>query len=177
MTEGNLELASRFFEDVFNQGKLEIVDKLFDPSHTFHFLALPEEQSSGLDIVKDVVSLFFDVSPIFKVVIEDNIAQDDKVVIRWTGRGYPNEEIRNAISTDDQVAVAGCNIFRIEDNLITETWLFLEPHREESEWPVLRPEVQELFRTMDRRAVRRMDDETEIKVWCLIYPPQCQTSP
>jgi predicted SnoaL-like aldol condensation-catalyzing enzyme len=168
MTAENHVLASRFFEEVFNQGKLEVVDELFDSSHVFHFPALPEEQSSGVDVIKDIVSLFFEVSRDFNVGIEDEIAQEDKTVVRWVGRGSLSREMSSAISTDDRVTVAGCNLFRIEDDVIRETWLFLQPVWEESEWPVLRPEIQEQLRITNRR-----DDDVALKFWCLICPWHC----
>ena len=61
--------------------------------------------------------------PNLNVTVEDEIAEDDKVVTRWTIRGTHQGEVEEfGPPTGRQVEIQGITIHRIEDGKIVEEW-------------------------------------------------------
>ena len=83
-TETNTTIASRWYEEVFNAGKLELIDELFAPSFVDHD---PSNLLPGLEGVRQLVSMYRGTFPDLHLTIEDEITEGDKVVTRFTGRG------------------------------------------------------------------------------------------
>ena len=50
------------------------------------------------------------------------IAEDDRVMVRWTSHGTHQGESRGLPPTGKQVTNSGINIFRIADGKIVEVW-------------------------------------------------------
>ena len=89
--EDNKVVVRRWFEELFNEGNLEVADELCAPEHVLRHLSFPEEHR-GLQPVKYMVALLREVSPDLRVTIDDQIAEGDKVVTRWTASGTVQEE-------------------------------------------------------------------------------------
>lgn len=143
--EENTAIVQRFWEEVFNQGNLEVADELIARDHVLHQILLPEEKL-GPDVVKYVVLLFHNISPDIQVITQDEIAEGDKVMSRWRATGTLAPELRSATGvTGEVVRVLGMSVFRVSDGEIKETWQQLEEYRDESEAPMPRKEVQELL--------------------------------
>jgi steroid delta-isomerase-like uncharacterized protein len=60
--------------------------------------------------------------PDVQLSIEDQVAEGDKVVTRWIGRGTHQGELMGVAPTGNQVRVDGMTISRIEDGKIIEEW-------------------------------------------------------
>jgi predicted ester cyclase len=60
--------------------------------------------------------------PDFHVTIEDQIAEADKVVTRWTARGTHNGELRGPPPFGKRVILNGISIARLVGGQIVETW-------------------------------------------------------
>ena len=62
--------------------------------------------------------------PNLNVTLEDEIAEDDKVVTRWTIRVTPYQgELMGIAPTEKQIELKGITIYRIEaDKKIAEEW-------------------------------------------------------
>ena len=60
--------------------------------------------------------------PDFRVVIHDQIAEGDKVVTYKTVMGTHREEFRGIPATSQRIEFQVIDIFRIEENKITECW-------------------------------------------------------
>ncbi|HEX2740959.1 MAG TPA: ester cyclase [Rubrobacter sp.] len=155
-----MTLARRFIEEVHNGRDLDVVDELCHPDHTFHHWAIPEEQSGGLDVVKRMVSLFYEISPDFMITITDEIVREDKTASLWAGTGLLREDLRSAGSPEEQINLTGAYIHRIEDDKIIETSLVLDGYRN--------------VQPGDQVRITRIDGEdltdTEIKLGCCICP-------
>ena len=54
--------------------------------------------------------------------IEDQIAEDDKVVTRWTMRDTHEGEFRGIAPTGKQISITGIGIFRFSDGKVVESW-------------------------------------------------------
>jgi steroid delta-isomerase-like uncharacterized protein len=60
--------------------------------------------------------------PDTRMTIEDEIAEGDKVVIRWTIRGTHKGEYMGIAPTGKEVTVTGISVYRIERGKIVEDW-------------------------------------------------------
>ena len=66
--------------------------------------------------------MFFEAFPDLNVTLEDVIAEGDKVVTRWTIRGTHQGELMGIAPTEEQIALKGITIHRIEADKIAEEW-------------------------------------------------------
>jgi predicted ester cyclase len=81
----NKELYRRFLQEVFNEGRLEMVNELLSPSYVFR--DAPPGAPAGPETVKQVVTMFRSAFPDLKITIEELVAEGDKVCARATTRG------------------------------------------------------------------------------------------
>jgi steroid delta-isomerase-like uncharacterized protein len=117
--EGNKAVVRRYFEEVLNEGNIDLLDELAVPDFEEHD-PLPG-QGTGIDGLKDRVGMLRDgLAPRF--TIDDLIAEGDKVVIRWTNAGTHVGEFLGAPPTGKSFKTPGINIFRVKDGKMTESW-------------------------------------------------------
>lgn len=64
--------------------------------------------------------------PDYNVTIEDQFAEDDKVVTRWTARGTHKGRFQGITPTGRQVSVTGMTISRYVGGKIAESWVELD---------------------------------------------------
>src|SRR5919202_5581256 len=83
--EENKDIMRRYF-GVFEQGNIDLLDELLASDYLNHTPATPEVPT-GPEGVKGVVSMFRGGIPDLRVVVEDMIAEGDKVVTRYTMEG------------------------------------------------------------------------------------------
>ena len=72
MADDGKELVTRYLEEAWNNGNVDVVDELFTP-----------ELSARL---KPLISAFRAGFPDWHCVIDDFVVEGDKVVNRWTGK-------------------------------------------------------------------------------------------
>ena len=85
-TEENKALMRRIFEEIWNQGTLDLADELVDPDYVDHDPAMPEEVR-GIEGFKQFVGMYRAGASDARVVVEDMVAEGDKVATRWRSMG------------------------------------------------------------------------------------------
>ena len=119
--EENKALVLRAFAEFLNTGDTTLVDQYVAPEFVRHALdGGPDVQSP--EGVKMFVGALRAAFPDLEMVIEDIVAEDDKVVVRYTARGTHKGGFRGAAPTGNQVTWAGINIYREEGGQVMETW-------------------------------------------------------
>jgi predicted ester cyclase len=118
---GNKAVVYRFWEELFNQGNLELADEIFTSEHVVHIPSLQRDES-GPDAMKALVVLTRRLAPDIRATVEDSVAEGEKVVTSWTARGTIANEMRTVDSGDDEVTVSGMTIHHVIDDQIRETW-------------------------------------------------------
>jgi steroid delta-isomerase-like uncharacterized protein len=119
--EANKAIFRRYVQEVGNEGKLDLVDEIFDRyvSHQPDGRTLER----GPEDVKRFMGEFRQAFPDFHSTIEDQIAEGDKVVTRWTMHGTHQSEFRGIAPTGEQITVTGIGIFRFSDEgKVVESW-------------------------------------------------------
>ena len=117
--ETNTTVASRWYEEVFNAGKIELIDELFAPNFVDHD---PSNPLPGLDGVRQLVSMYRGAFPDLRLTVEDEITEGDKVVTRFTGRGTHKGPLMGIPPTGKRVTITAIDILRFENGRIAEHW-------------------------------------------------------
>jgi serine phosphatase RsbU (regulator of sigma subunit)/predicted ester cyclase len=118
--EENIALVRRFLE-ARAEGDLDAMDEIMAPDFVEHTLA--PGQHSDREGVKRAVAQFSAAFSDVRFVIEELLAQGDKVVSRVSGRGtYDRSELMGVAPTGTEVASMAIFIHRIEGGKIVEEW-------------------------------------------------------
>lgn len=117
----NKAIYRRYIQQVFNEGRVEVLDEILAPSYVYH--EAPPGTLPGADGIKQVVSMFRAAFPDLEIAIDDQIAEDDQVCSRATTRGTHQGEIFGIPATGKVVTMAGMTIVRIVDGQITDSWV------------------------------------------------------
>jgi steroid delta-isomerase-like uncharacterized protein len=118
--EENKALVRHFMEEAFGQGKPELVDDLLDPNFVRYDPYIEAGEVRGVETVKENIAWFRNVFPDLTCTIEDQVAEGDKVVSRWTLRGTHQGEFFGVPATGERVEMGGIQIDRFEGGKIVE---------------------------------------------------------
>jgi predicted ester cyclase len=119
--EQNKATFRRYVEEVGNEGKLDLVEEIFDSYLSHQPDGHAEER--GPEDVERFIGEFRQAFPDFHTTIEEQIADGDKVVTCWTMRGTQHGEFRGIVPTGEQIMVRGIGIFRFsEEGKVVESW-------------------------------------------------------
>jgi len=120
--EANKAIFSRVADEIWNQGKLEIVDELIATDYVYHN---PANSIRGTEGYKLLVTMMRSAFPDFRFnTIEDKdmIAEGDKVAGRWIATGTHKGEYMGIPPTGKKVTVEGIMISRFADGKVVEDW-------------------------------------------------------
>jgi len=118
-TEDNKAIVRRLIEEGFNQRNLAIFDELYAPDFVYY---LGSTTIQGLEPYKQFTSMSFTAFPDVHFTIEDQVAEADKVVTRWTWRGTHQGPFQGIPPTSKHVMVTGVGINRIAKGKVVENW-------------------------------------------------------
>ncbi len=119
MSEDNKMLIRRAFEDIYNQGNLVAVDEYVDGNFVIH---APSEDIHGPTGARRYIAMLREAFPDFHVTIEDQVADGDRVVTRWTAEGTHLGEFQGISPTGKRGTMTGIDIDRIADGKVVECW-------------------------------------------------------
>ena len=119
--EENKATFRRYIEEVWNRTNLEVVDEIFD-RYLSHQPDGPTLQR-GPEDVKRFVREFRAAFPDFRISIDDQIAEGDKVMVHATIRGTHQTEFRDMAPTGKHIEERGFSVFRFsEEGKVVESW-------------------------------------------------------
>jgi hypothetical protein len=123
--EENKILVRRYFEDApYNP---DVCDEIYAPSFRFHTIqhasitpqvveSTPQSEKAAYEWLRSVWSSSW------RMTVDEMIAENNRVMVRWTFYGTQDGEFSGLPPTHKQVVYSGINIFRIEDGRIAEIW-------------------------------------------------------
>jgi steroid delta-isomerase-like uncharacterized protein len=122
-TEENKALARREIEEIFNaKGNLDAAaEEIYAPNYISHQPA-GDEELRGPEAMKQFAAGLRRAYPDLEITIEDQIAEGDKVVTRFTSRGTHQGELWGIAPTGRKVEVSSVSTNRIEGGKIVEHW-------------------------------------------------------
>jgi steroid delta-isomerase-like uncharacterized protein len=121
MSAGESKATMRQYLGVFEQGNIDLLDELLAPDYTNHTPATPD-LPTGPEGVKAVVSMFRSGMPDLRVIIDDMIAEDDKVATRYTLEGTHEGELFGVPPTGRQLSIESITVERVSEGKIREHW-------------------------------------------------------
>ena len=121
----NKVLARRYFEDAPSHP--ETCDEIFAPTFQFHTIqqasitpqaieSNPQSEKAAYEWLKSVWSSNW------HMTVDELIAENDRVMVRWTFYGTQQGEYSGLPPTNKQISYSGINIFRIAEGKIAEIW-------------------------------------------------------
>jgi steroid delta-isomerase-like uncharacterized protein len=122
LIESILALARRSFDEIWNNGNLDVADELFSPDYVNHDPVSPEVPP-GPEGVKQTARMYRRAFPDLRFTIDEMLAAGDKVITRWIGEGTHRAPLRGLPASGRQVRVSGISIHRIAGGRIVETWV------------------------------------------------------
>lgn len=121
-TQDSKEVVRRSIEEAWNEEDIELVDELVAPDGVQHDPTLPD-LPRGPDAMKQSIRLYHAAFPDATIEIEQMVAEDDTVAVRWIGRGTHEGELMGVEPTGNEVEVRGIQFSRVEDGKIAESWI------------------------------------------------------
>jgi steroid delta-isomerase-like uncharacterized protein len=120
-TEENVTAARRWYDEALNQRKIEVLDEILWPEMVHHAGLFPD--AVGIDAVKGSLTPLGAGFPDIQFSVDGVVAADDKVLIRWTGRGTHTGTAFLGVATNGKpVEWSGMNAFRFACGKIIEGW-------------------------------------------------------
>lgn len=121
MSEQSRAIVRRFFEEVFSQGRLDVIDELFNDDYQDHD-PVNEQDTYGPDGVREEMAQYRAGVSDLRFTIEDQLAEGDRVVTRWVSNGTHDGELLGVAPTGRRIEVHGITIHRVADGRIQEGW-------------------------------------------------------
>jgi steroid delta-isomerase-like uncharacterized protein len=123
MAMNNEGLILRWFEEVWNQGRVETIDELLAADGIVHGLADDSENPlRGPAAFKAFHANFRGAFPDIVVSVEDTVSEGDKVVARCTVRGKHTGDSLGFAATQARIDITGVAIVRIRNGQFVEAW-------------------------------------------------------
>ena len=120
MSVGNKQVVRRWFEEVWNQQKTESIARMMTPDAVVH--GLGAGSMTGPAAFAAFQQAYVSAMPDFRIVVEDLIEEDDRVVARWRATGTLTGPGLGLTPTGKQINLLGVTIARIHDGQIAEGW-------------------------------------------------------
>ncbi len=117
----NKALARRFYDEVINQGNLDVIDELVSEDFVEHeqFPGLP---TTGREAPRAALGVFMAAFPGMQFTVDDIIAEDDKVVVRGRMAGTHQGEFMGIPATGKSFEAGFIDIIEVHDGQATAHW-------------------------------------------------------
>ncbi len=118
-TEANKALERRMFEEVWNQSEVDVLDEILSSDYVIHDPAGDFEGAAGY---KQFHAMFNAAFSNIHFTIEDQLAEGDLVVTRWTDRATHTGELMGTPATGKDILATGITVSHIVDGRVVEEW-------------------------------------------------------
>ncbi len=108
MSEENKARSWRFFEEVWNNKNLDAIDEIMAADYVGH--SIPPQLPPNREGLRHFVSMYLAAFPKTHFRLNDQIAEGNKVVTRWTAAGKHEGELMGIPATGIEATVTGITI-------------------------------------------------------------------
>ncbi len=122
MSEHNISLMRRWFDEVWNQGRLETIRELMAPDAIGVGQGGAEAAIHGPGEFQAFVERLRGAFPDIHVTVEDAFGADDKVAVRWSAAMTHQGSDLGIPASGKSVHITGISIVRLVDGQIVEGW-------------------------------------------------------
>lgn len=117
----NSQLIRRWFDQVWNQGRAEVIDQMSHPQ-TKGYGQAEHGRQIDMDEFRKLWSGLRSAFPDIHVTIHDTIEQGEKVAARWTATMTHKGEFLGFAPTGRTATITGISLQRWENGKIMEGW-------------------------------------------------------
>jgi len=123
VSEENKALVRREIEELFNHtGDLDVAEEVYAPDFVGHDPTMPEDLH-GVEAARQFAAGMRSAFPDLTCTIEDQIAEGEKVVTRWSASGtHQGETEELGPPTHNRMEITGISIERISEGKVVESW-------------------------------------------------------
>lgn len=121
----NKALVRRFYKEVYVDWNMALADQVVSPQFISHDWP---EHSIGPKAFRDYYSAIRSAVPDAKYEVDDLIAEDDKVVVRWRLIGTHKRNFRGIAPSGRSITLKGIAIYRVEHGQLMERWVVSDLH-------------------------------------------------
>jgi steroid delta-isomerase-like uncharacterized protein len=119
----NKALIQRWFEEVWNKGRADAIDEMLAADAVMH--GLSDDMNApliGPAGFKPFHETFRGAFPNIEVIVEDQVAEGEKVAARCSVRGKHTGDHLGVTASNAAVEFTGIGIARVKDGKIVEAW-------------------------------------------------------
>jgi steroid delta-isomerase-like uncharacterized protein len=120
--EENVQLMRRWFEEVWNEGRMQTIHDLLAPDVVGMGQLEDGRELRGSAEFVLLVERLRGAFPDIKIVVEDAFGSDDRVVVRWSATMTHRGDHLGMPATGKPVRLTGITIARIADHRIVAGW-------------------------------------------------------
>ncbi len=120
----NKALDRRWYEEVWNQGNVASYEELASPDLVVH--NPPPGITGDFEGVKQAISIHRTGFPDMHLELEDQLAEGDKAVSRWTVTGTHRGEWVGIPPTGKRISIEAISIQRWRGGKMVESWLAMD---------------------------------------------------
>jgi steroid delta-isomerase-like uncharacterized protein len=119
--EENKAVARREIEELYAQGNLDAAEEIFAPNYVGHDPTSGDIR--GIEGAKQFAATYRQAFPDLQPTVEDQVAEGDKVVTRFSARGTHQGETEDfGPPTGKRMEITGITIERFAEGKIVEDW-------------------------------------------------------
>lgn len=119
MSQENLALSRRAIDEVWNRGNYELLPELVANDILIHAGADTIQGPEGIQRFYESLRQAF---PDLRFTVEDQFADGDRVVTRWSARGTHRGPFQGLPATGKQIWITGIDIERFVNGKVVECW-------------------------------------------------------
>lgn len=118
-SDANIETVRRLLDEIFSQGKYELIDQLVAPDFVEHQNGV---QGSGSDALLSVAKGLRASFPDLRLEIQDVATTDDTIWVRARGRGTDTGGVAGRPPSGRSIEVDVIDVVRLRHGRIVEHW-------------------------------------------------------
>lgn len=122
----NKALVRRFYEEVYVDWNMAMVDEVVSPRFTSH--DWPEHGPTGPLAFRDYYAAIRSAVPDARYEVDDLIAEGDKVVVRWRLLGTHEGDFGGIAASGKAITLKGIAIYRLDAGMLMERWVVSDLH-------------------------------------------------
>ena len=122
LSDTNKTVSRRFLEEVWNKRNMAVLNEIIANDHVNSGPGTLPGLPTGPEGAKQFVTMYLNAFPDVHFTIDEQIAEGDKVVTRWTAHGTHKGELVGIPATGKSSTVTGINVERIVNGKIVESW-------------------------------------------------------
>ncbi len=122
MPTENTRLIYRWFEEIWNQQRADLIDEWMEPDVIAHGLGDRAADLHGIESFREFHRQFTGAFPDLRIKVEEVLAEGDLSACRFTGTGTHRGDHLGLAPTGNAVTFTGMTFTRWRDGRIVEGW-------------------------------------------------------